>query len=197
MRSARLRPAIPMSGRQDVQSIKPGGRPPQSPSPLTPSVTPDARGPRRRGFKASAPFAGRNAPDRRQREIGRVGHCRMKTPPRKTAVPAPPSWIESRISNDVGSEDRGEAQRMARAWRPKSRADSAPDRHQYGRAAICKYGNIRVVIRTKSLHRRQTRFPLKVWTEAGVVAPARLNLRPAKQRRIGGMWGERTRRTPA
>ena len=86
---------------------------------------------------------------------------------------------------------------MARAWRPKSRDDSAPDRHQYGRAAICKYGNIRVVIRTKSPHRRQTRFPLKVWTEAGVVAPARLNLRPAKQRRIGGMGGERTRRTPA
>jgi hypothetical protein len=46
------RPAIPMSGRQDVQSIKPGGRPPQSPSPLTPSVIPDARGPRRRGFSA-------------------------------------------------------------------------------------------------------------------------------------------------
>ena len=86
---------------------------------------------------------------------------------------------------------------MARAWRPKSRADSAPDRHQYGRAAICKYGNIRVVTRTKSPHRRQTRFPLKVWTEAGVVAPARLNLRPAKQRRIGGMCGERTRRPPA
>ena len=85
MRSVRLRLAIPMSGRQDVQSIKPGGRPPQSPSPLTPSVIPDARGPRRRGFKASAPFAGRNAADRRQREIERVGHCRMKTPPRKNS----------------------------------------------------------------------------------------------------------------
>jgi hypothetical protein len=34
-------------------------------------------------------------------------------------------------------------------------------------------------------------------TEASVVAPARLNLRPPKQRRIGGMWGERTRRPPA
>ena len=124
MRSARLRPAIPMSGRQDVQSIKPGGRPPQSPSPLTPSVIPDARGPRRRGFKASAPFAGRNAPDRRQREIGRVGHCRMKTPPRKTAVPAPPSWIESRISNDVGSEDRGERS----GWRAPGGRSHAPTR---------------------------------------------------------------------
>ena len=41
--------------------------------------------------------------------------------------------------------------------------------------------------------RRRTRSLSKVWTEAGVLAPARLDLRPPKQRRIGGMLGERTR----
>jgi hypothetical protein len=43
----------------------------------------------------------------------------------------------------------------------------------------------------------QPRSPLKVRAKAGALAPARLNLRPPKQRRIGGMWGKQIRRPPA
>ena len=62
------------------------------------------------------------------------------------------------------------------------------------RLRTCEHTDVRVVTRTKSLHRRRTRFPLKVRAGAGGFAPARLFCSP-KQRRIGGMLG--TRRPPA
>ena len=50
------------------------------------------------------------------------------------------------------------AQPMAREWKPEvtmQRWSVDPD--QYAQAAMCKHGNVRVVTRTKSLHRRRTR----------------------------------------
>jgi hypothetical protein len=189
------RPAIPMSGRQDVQSIKPGGRPPQFPSPLTPSVIPDARGSRRRGFSAvcwTKRCGSSPARNRTRRSLPHEDAASQKQPFPRLLLGLSREYPTTSAAR-IAARRSGWRARGGRSHAPTRR----PDRHQYGRAAICKYGNIRVVTRTKSLHRRQTRFPLKVWTEAGVVAPARLNLRPAKQWRIGGMWGERTRRPPA
>ena len=63
---------------------------------------------------------------------------------------------------------------MVREWKPKWRVNSSVDLRQHAQAATCEYGYLRVVTRTKSLHRRRTRFPLKVRAGAGVFAPARL-----------------------
>ena len=90
-----------------------------------------------------------------------------------------------RRQDDARSNRRGAAD-GARVEAEVTRQLGSIDRHQYGRAAICKYRNVRVVTRTKSPHRRAMRFPLKVRAEAGVVASARLNLRPPREPRIGG-----------
>jgi hypothetical protein len=39
---------------------------------------------------------------------------------------------------------------------------SAVDLRQHAQPAACEYGQVRAVTRTYSLHRRRTRFPLKV-----------------------------------
>ena len=164
-----------MSGRQTPSRSRAWGATPTiSVSAATPSVIPDARGPHRRGFSAVCWTDAGWSP---ARNTTRRSLPHEDAPSQKQPFP--------RVLLGLSRED----QRRRRRGSRRGAADGArveaevtrqlaPDRHQYGRAAICKYGNIRVVTRTKSLHRRRTRFPLKVRTEAGVVAPARLDLRP-------------------